>query len=73
MLPASALKDLKKSTIDIFIENCCQSSKFDTDFIEADEFNQQYQEFCMINHIESKIVSESDLKINHGIQTGYKP
>ena len=39
LLNASTTKDKQKSSIDIFIEQCCQSSKFDTDFIEADEFN----------------------------------
>ena len=46
-----SLDDLKKTSLELFIERCCQQTKFETDYIEADIFISIYEDFCILNHL----------------------
>jgi hypothetical protein len=61
LLPPSTTKDSKKNSIQLYIENFCQQTKFDTDYIEADQFQANYQDFCQVNHLKEVGITETEL------------
>ena len=67
------VQDSSKTSLHYFIEHCCQQTKFDTDYIEADVFLSVYQDFCILNHMRKVNITENDLKLQFAIQISYKP
>lgn len=41
-----------ENSLDLFLKNCCHVSKFESDFVEALDFDKAYEEFCFLNHLE---------------------
>ncbi|KAL4474821.1 hypothetical protein ABPG74_001517 [Tetrahymena malaccensis] len=62
-----------KTSLDLFISNCCSLTKFETDRIESSELENYYSEFCNLNHMQKIQLNEGSLKRDYGISTIYLP
>ncbi|KAL4495277.1 hypothetical protein ABPG73_022322 [Tetrahymena malaccensis] len=65
--------DETKNSLDNFIKNRCQLTKFDSDSIDSLTFEKYYNEFCNKNHLEKVQLNESQLKREYGIETRFLP
>jgi len=57
------LKELQKNknSLELFISNCCKTTNFEEDNVVATTFNERYEEFCELNHLEKIAVSTASL------------
>ena len=55
-------------TVQLFMENNCVRTKFDTDVIKVGDFKTQYNEFCEANRLSPLNITRS-LMASYGIET----
>ncbi|KAM3146575.1 hypothetical protein pb186bvf_001544, partial [Paramecium bursaria] len=61
-----------KTSYQLFIEQCCRLTKFEQDCLTLQTFNEKYDEFCLINHLQREIISNIQLK-EYNIETKFIP
>jgi len=64
-------KDKSQSSMSLFIQTCCKTSKFDSDCVPVNEFLTQYEEFCMINYLNTETPTLSEMSITYNIGNSF--
>lgn len=50
-----------KNSLQLFIDSCCKLSTFEEDNIVVTTFNEQYDQFLTLNHLEKYSASAAEL------------
>lgn len=67
-------KEKKDSeSMKLFIQNCCKVTKFDSDVVSVEVFNESYDEFCTMNHLQKENLTISQMMSQFGIDNKYLP
>lgn len=62
-----------KESFQLFIEKCCKLTKFDSDNVLVADFQENYQEFCSMNHMQMQNPSSSELQKQYNIESKFLP
>jgi hypothetical protein len=69
----TVLNNQAKNSLQLFIENCCTLSRFEADKVYAQQFQEFYEQFCVINHLQIENIQENILKREYGIEVAFVP
>ena len=61
--------EMKKTSLELFLELFCEQTNFDEDRIPFDIFVERYALFCKLNHMEQVLIDHLILKSEFGIET----